>query len=454
MTATRETLRAILRSHAGDDGVERFDRAERARETYESTVRTVRAEHNARERDPRGVVSIGVYRASDASKRKGELVRHERVSRMKRRERRAHLDAFRRALSERGQRDAAPREIGDRMWKAGTIAMTDPVACVLALPPLVQESIRLAYTTPAREVFALLDERGMRHADPRDLSSEDLDAPIWSFNNPSHRKALAFIAVIFAGAEPTERPGFSHVTYGYALGAVATTIPNPLPYRRNRKRSIVGRAAARYGYESMTCADVDRFGLPRGALPIVRVWAALFGVGVTDAHQPDAGAPGLGASERGPSGRWAFNQYWIARDATWSRWDKAARRYVASPEVLAWLGRKPSDRDRREWSTFVGWVEETRAKHRGDAGDEERAFIDRTAETFASAEADAIDAHAARDVTRAVEASARAQAARLLGDLASSLLSRHARRRALERRGILDASRALREDLARRRCPD
>jgi hypothetical protein len=370
-------------------------------------------------------------------------------------ERRGHVERFRASMQRRGNLDADPREITETMWQAGRLAMDADTwrLAVAALPPLVQVVIFRAYTTPTRELFAALDAAGYKRRAPSPaLTEADLDRPAWDIDNASHRKALALLCVLLAASERTTRPGFGRLVSGYGLGAFATVIPNPIPYRPNRgtgARACPGDSAARYGYEAIRAHARDARGLPRGALPILHVWRAAFGLALTDVHQPDAGAS-IAAHERGSDGRWALSQYWFGLDALWSRWSVRRRRLVQAPDVSAWLGIETDEIDGSEWGAFVQWVDaRRRAAH--DEGEAPADVVGAAAADYASAEHAAIRAHKRRDLKASIAASMRARSLRLFLETIAPSQAFEAKRRALDARGILAASQALAADLARMR---
>lgn len=375
-----------------------------------------------------------------------------------RRRKRSHIDAFRESMQRAGNLDADPRELTPAMWNAGQLAMGADSwqAAIAALPPFVQVAVWRAYTTSTRELFEALDAAGYARREPaRELSPAELDAPAWDIRNASHRKPLALLCVLMAASETTTRPGFGRVVTGYALGALATTIPNPIPYRPDRgtgRRACRGDSAARYGYEAIRAHGRDARGLPRGALPILHAWRAAFGLALTDVHQPDAAAS-IGAHERGTDGRWAISQYWFSVDALWSRWSKRRRRLVMAPEVAAWLDLPHDGGDVEEWRAFGAWVDERRRALHGDPSDGAE-LVDDLARQYAAAEGAAIQAHRRADPRAAIAAAMRARALRLFLETIAPTLAREAKRRALAAAGILEASQAMAAELARaRRAP-
>lgn len=423
------TLHQIETTHAGQV----------AHRAGVDAARAARREHVPAAADASSI-SVEQYRPRDAVKRRGELV-DIRASRMKA-PRREHLDRYLDALRRRGHPDPAAPPFTGKMHAAGKLALDDWRAAVRALPPLVQLAIFEAFTTPARVMLERAAAAGFDLDDPH--PNADLERPVWDVRCEADRKHIAFVSVVFAAAEPTTRPGFSHVCAGYGRGAIASVIANPYPHRKNRKLSK-GGGPTTYGHEAMSCADADAYGVPRGAIPTARLMRACFGLPI-EIHQPDAGAPGIGRHERSIDGRWTINQYWISEKFTRARWSKRARRNIASPDVLAWIGDKVTDADRREWESWLAELE--REDREAPSLDEQLEHI---ARDFAAAESAAIEAHDRRDLRAALDASARAQRLRVLGSCLDPKRAAAARNAALERLGKLEASHALAADLSRRR---
>lgn len=439
--AMREIL-ARVASHVDVETVAELEQVNATQREHVANVSEARA--SRREHVPecadRAAVSVEQYRPRDAAKRRGELV-DIKASRMPR-ARAAHLDRYLDSMRRRGHPDPAAPAFTSTMYAAGSMPIKDWRASVRTLPPFVQVAIHQAFTTPARVVLERAAAAGFELGEPKEYA--DLERPIWNIHNAADRKFVALVGVLFAAAEPTTRPGYSHVCAGYGRGALASVITNAYPHRENRKPEK-GGGPTTYGHEAMSCADVDAYGVPRGMIPTLRLWRVVFGLPI-EIHQPDGGAPGIGRYERGIDGRWIINQYWIADRFTRKRWSKRARRNIVSPAVLEWLGDKVTDSDEREWSSWLGELErEDRAAP--DVGEQ----LEHIARDFAEAEAEAIDAHGRRELSRALEASSRAHRLRVMGSAIAPAMFARIRRAALERRGILEASIELAADLSRRR---
>jgi len=394
----------------------------------------------------RATVSVEEYRPAGAAERVGELLELKGVRTRMPKAQREHLDRFIAAQKRMGHPDPHVLPIRAKQRTSGALAMKSIREAVKALPPFVQLAAVRAYTTPAREVLAACAAAGIELDEPSaSLTEWDLDRPIWNHRNASHCKHVGIIGAILGGAEPTTRPGYSHVCAGYAVGALARCVPNAYPDRHNRIHAIEGDSTKFYGTEIMSCVDPDRFGIPRGIIPTLRIWRAVFDLPI-EIHQPDGGAPGIGRYERGIDGRWIINQYWIASRWQNKTWSKRARRNVMAPDVLAWLGYEVTDADVREWDAWTGELDR-RERTSPDVVEQ----LEHIARDYAEHEARAIDAHNRRDLPAAREAAAAAQRLRMLGSSIAPAAAWRARRDALERRGILAASSALAADLSRRK---
>jgi len=441
-------IQALARAHMGELA-EAFDTQALAIDARASNVAEAaraRAERRAASAHHLPDLVAENFKPSGARRSRGELVGTRAVTRSLSPARRRHLDEFARAWREKGATDHEPVIPSSAMWRAGKLAMLDPFASVLTLPPHMACAVRRAYTTPAREVIELALVAGVE-LDASDLSERDLDAPIWDIRTPAHRKALAALAVILAGGERTTRPGYAYVTTGFGRGAISGCIPNPSPWRHNRRRALVGRSPERYGAEAMSCADRDRFGVSRGALAILRLWSAIFDLGL-EAHQPDGGA-NVGRHERGIDGRWCYAQYWIGERAADRRWNREGSRFLSDPIVLEWCGVQPTRAELGDWQA---WQAERAAR----AAELARApsLADQSlaiATDYARAELACVTAHRSGDVVAAVAAGARAARYRILGNAIAPSLARAARRAALAELDALDASDRLAEELARAR---
>lgn len=396
----------------------------------------------------RATISVDEFRPAGARERVGELLELKDMRRRTRmpKSQRAHLDRFIAEQKRRGHPDPHVLPIRRKQRLSGALAMQSIRAAVRALPPFIQLAVVKAYTTPAREVHAAALAAGIKLEPPSpSLTEQDWDRPVWDHRNRSHCKHVGIIGAIIGGAEPTTRPGYSHVCAGYAVGALARCVPNAYPDRPNRIHATEGDSTKFYGTEMMSCVDTDRFGFPRGGVPTLRVWRAVFDLPI-EIHQPDGGAPGIGRYERGIDGRWIINQYWIASRWQQKTWSKRARRNVMAPEVLAWLGMAVTDADVREWRSWLGELD-----RRERAAPDVAEQLEHIARDYAEHEARAIDAHNRRDLPTARDAAAAAQRLRMLGSSIEPAAAWQAREEALRRRGIWEASHALAADLSRRR---
>jgi hypothetical protein len=319
--------------------------------TGEAVVASTKAEANYRDRVEssavahRGKVRAGASVAPSAAHHRAEYSPPVPMRRATR-----YIERFADSLRERGQRDACPAEIPEIAWAVGELFASSVRGAMhvidTVLPDPLARGLVSFYSSrvcPVREVVDPVD--GSVRLAPV-IERGDHSELRFDLRRASDRKYGADLAVLYVMSLPTKRAGFGRVTSKYGLGARALCVPKA-DVRRSRpcKGETLGTFHHRYTIETWNGYSVDpTYGNHIGVAAVLRDVMSVHLCDALEMHQPDAAV--VDPSERGPSG-FAFTQVWFRDWATRGEWDATERRWVHSPEVAAFVGRKLTRREAR-----------------------------------------------------------------------------------------------------------